>query len=224
MRQTRAIYPTLTPAHRPNRFTPRAFNFKCTPAALPEILRHTVLMKNLAVADIVRQTGQSTPPSLPPIAPIVSLQERLISNVLLQPYQKYYVTQYWWRTWLFIALLLRWKVIIPPILTTSLIHFSLKGWENVLLEFGGKRVKCHTTRCWDQQVFGADGGSGYTQSATPSRQRYKARRLFPHVLTSPQNATYQIITKTEGTLARIPEKKTLIKANVNSWKTLKLKK
>ena len=43
-----AIYPTLTPAHRPNRFTPRAFNFKCTPAALPEILRHTVLMKNLA--------------------------------------------------------------------------------------------------------------------------------------------------------------------------------
>ena len=27
--------------------------------------------------------------------------------------------------------LLRWKMIILPILTTSLIHFSLKGWENV---------------------------------------------------------------------------------------------
>ena len=28
--------------------------------------------------------------------------------------------------------LLRWKMIILPILTTSLIHFSLKGWENVM--------------------------------------------------------------------------------------------
>ena len=28
--------------------------------------------------------------------------------------------------------LLRWKMIIRPILTTSLIHFFLKGWENVL--------------------------------------------------------------------------------------------
>ena len=30
--------------------------------------------------------------------------------------------------------LLRWKMIILPILTTSLIHFYLKGWENVLFE------------------------------------------------------------------------------------------
>ena len=29
--------------------------------------------------------------------------------------------------------LLRWKKIILPILTASLIHFSLKGWENVLV-------------------------------------------------------------------------------------------
>ena len=35
-----------------------------------------------------------------------------------------------WRTWLFISLL-RWKMIILPILTTSLIHFSSKGWEQV---------------------------------------------------------------------------------------------
>ena len=28
----------------------------------------------------------------------------------------------------------RWKIIMLPILTTSLIHFSLKGWENVLFE------------------------------------------------------------------------------------------
>ena len=36
-----------------------------------------------------------------------------------------------WRTWLFHSLL-RWKMIILPVLTTTLIHFSLKGWENVL--------------------------------------------------------------------------------------------
>ena len=30
----------------------------------------------------------------------------------------------------------RWKMIILPIFTTSLIHFSLKGWENVLFELG----------------------------------------------------------------------------------------
>ena len=37
--------------------------------------------------------------------------------------------------------LLRWKIIIPQILTTSLIHFSLRGWESVLFELGTERVK-----------------------------------------------------------------------------------
>ena len=37
--------------------------------------------------------------------------------------------------------LLRWKIIIPPILTTSRIHFFSKGWENVLFELGSIRVK-----------------------------------------------------------------------------------
>ena len=32
-------------------------------------------------------------------------------------------------------------MIIPPILTTSLIHFLFKGWENVHFEVGGERVK-----------------------------------------------------------------------------------
>ena len=36
-----------------------------------------------------------------------------------------------WRTWLFHSLL-RSKMIILPNVTTSLIHFVLKGWENVL--------------------------------------------------------------------------------------------
>ena len=37
--------------------------------------------------------------------------------------------------------LLRWKLIILPILTTSVIHFSSKGWENVLCELRSERVK-----------------------------------------------------------------------------------
>ena len=44
-----------------------------------------------------------------------------------------------WRTWLFIAYS-DWKMIILPILTTPLIYFSLKGWENVLFELGSERV------------------------------------------------------------------------------------
>ena len=36
--------------------------------------------------------------------------------------------------------LLRRNMIIPLILTTSFIHFSLKGWENVLVELGSERV------------------------------------------------------------------------------------
>ena len=45
-----------------------------------------------------------------------------------------------WRTWLFIAYS-DWKMILVPVLTTSLIHFSWKGWENVLFELGIERVK-----------------------------------------------------------------------------------
>ena len=36
--------------------------------------------------------------------------------------------------------LLRWKTIILTILTTLLIYFSLKVWENVLFELGSERV------------------------------------------------------------------------------------
>ena len=45
-----------------------------------------------------------------------------------------------WRTWLFIAYS-DWKMILVPVLTTSLIHFSWKGWENVLFELGIERLK-----------------------------------------------------------------------------------
>ena len=41
--------------------------------------------------------------------------------------------------------LLRWKMIILPILITSLRPFFSKGWENVLSELGSKRVICLAT-------------------------------------------------------------------------------
>ena len=37
--------------------------------------------------------------------------------------------------------LLRWKMIVLPILTTSLIHFFERWWENVLFELGTERIK-----------------------------------------------------------------------------------
>ena len=41
----------------------------------------------------------------------------------------------------------RWKMIMLPILTTSLIHCSLKGWENVLFYLGSERVKQTRSPC-----------------------------------------------------------------------------
>ena len=37
--------------------------------------------------------------------------------------------------------LLRLEIIKPPILITSLLHFYLNAWENVLLELGSEKVK-----------------------------------------------------------------------------------
>ena len=54
-----------------------------------------------------------------------------------------------WRTWLFIAYS-DWKMIPVPVLTTSLIHFSWKGWENVLFELGIERV--NTVTMWWQML------------------------------------------------------------------------
>ena len=54
-----------------------------------------------------------------------------------------------WRTWLFIAYSY-WKMIILPILTTSLTHFSLKGWENVLFELN---ISCVSTAAAKNAAF-----------------------------------------------------------------------
>ena len=45
---------------------------------------------------------------------------------------------------------LKWKMIILPILTSSLIHFlfSLGGWENVLLELRSERVDTFIPKQW----------------------------------------------------------------------------
>ena len=48
--------------------------------------------------------------------------------------------------------LLRQKMIILPILTTSLIHFSLQGWENVLFELESY-VSVSPFCCWVVCVF-----------------------------------------------------------------------
>ena len=57
-----------------------------------------------------------------------------------------------WRTWLFIAYSdERWTSC--QILTALLIHFSLKGWDNVLFKLGSERVKLRTramTICTDE--------------------------------------------------------------------------
>ena len=67
-----------------------------------------------------------------------------------------------WRTWLFIAYS-DWKMILVPVLTTSLIHFSWKGWENVLFELGIERVKMieevYIINVWSRFVVSAFPGN-----------------------------------------------------------------
>ena len=69
---------------------------------------------------------------------VLSLQRMINFTFLLQPYQKYNIKQY---ENLIFHSLFRWKMIFLPILTTSLIHSSLKGWENELFELGSGRAK-----------------------------------------------------------------------------------
>ena len=56
----------------------------------------------------------------------------------LQPPQKYNITQYGELD--FSSITQMNNMIILPTLTASLIHFSLKGWENVLFDLWGERV------------------------------------------------------------------------------------
>ena len=47
-------------------------------------------------------------------------------------------------------------MIMLPILTISFIHFSLKGWENVLFELGSESVNIEEFR----KEWGEGGGGG----------------------------------------------------------------
>ena len=100
-------------------------------------------------SDAFTQSFQSRPPffswcwvtRLSPPSWTLSLPRVTNIKFLLQPHQKYYITQY---EELGFHCLLRWKMIILPILTTSLIYFPSNGWENVLFELGSERVMAGT--------------------------------------------------------------------------------
>ena len=72
--------------------------------------------------------------------------------------------------------LLRWKMIIPSTLTTSPIHFSLKGWENVRFELMG--VKWLRVTHWQIAYLTLPG------DGQPSVSKYSA-----HAKSSQQQST-----------------------------------
>ena len=72
--------------------------------------------------------------------------------------------------------LLRGKIIILPILTTSLIHFSLNGWDNVLFELGSERVNSKVD--WDESQ--REGGAKRTCRCACIRVQQPARPRATH--------------------------------------------
>ena len=69
--------------------------------------------------------------------------------------------------------LLRWKMIILSILTTSLIHFSLKGWEIVLFQLGSERVNHFTPKSDQCQI---------SPAASPEISLHSTKNLAFHSL------------------------------------------
>ena len=85
---------------------------------------------------------------------------------LLQPHQKYYITQYEERG--FSSLILKRRMIILPILTTAHIHLSSKGWESVRTESPGIRLAGGRLALWRQ--------NGDFTDVTLARERLGAPR------------------------------------------------
>ena len=79
----------------------------------------------------------------------------------LQPDHKCHTTSM--KTLAFYSFILRWKMIIAPILTTSLIHYFLKGWGNILFEFRSVRVKI---RDYDAGISMRKASPQKTQAST----------------------------------------------------------
>ena len=75
---------------------------------------------------------KEAPASLGKFNPFTPKSDQLQISPAASPEILHYTVQ---RTWLFHSLL-RWKIIILSILSVSLTHFSLKGWEIVLFELG----------------------------------------------------------------------------------------
>ena len=111
----------------------------------------------------------------------LSLPRVINFKFLLQPHQKYYITQC--EELGFSWLILRWKMIVLPILTTSLIHFSWKCWENVLflpLEWKGKQLgelEC-IWKCLG--YLGPPGGVGVLVDEQLQRGQVATLRRYVH--------------------------------------------
>ena len=110
--------------------TPKSVQYQISPAASPEILHHTVWRTWSFMAHsqewsmsnfLCSLTRTITSHSMENLVFHGSLPRVINVKFPLQPHQKYYITQY---EELFIALL-RWKMIILPIFTTSLMCFLI---------------------------------------------------------------------------------------------------
>ena len=103
-----------------------------------------------------------------------------------------------WRTWVFIALL-RWKLIILPILATSLVHFSLKGWENVLFELGSGRVNITALSLRQGSkmsifVFWIGSGFNHWVSQTPLPNSCPVENCNQHTVAALATQTFLVVT------------------------------
>ena len=90
----------------------------------------------------------------------------------LQPHKKYY-TSYNMKN-LANHRLPRWKMITLPILANLLIHFSSKGWENVLFQLGSERVNCLFNFCYPTPVITALVQHLQAGSRPPAASRWLA--------------------------------------------------
>ena len=99
----------------------------------------------------------------------LSLPRVINFKFLLQPHQKFHITQH---EKLGFHSLLRRKMIILPILTTSLIYFSLKGWENEFMNLG----KGKALQTWMSTGAGASSATSHSTSRFCSR--FPSRRCF----------------------------------------------
>ena len=131
-----------------NPFTPKSDQVQISPAASPVILHHTVWRTWLFIAYSYERWLYYQ-------FWVISLNGRMYFNpftpksdqVQISPAASPVILHHTvWRIWLFIAYSDE-KWLYYQIRIASLIHFCIKGWENVLFELGSERdrepVFCH---------------------------------------------------------------------------------